>query len=285
MNTALLLPREVSALVHHVELNRAGWSDKTLNRLVLATVWLAGENLDETQICRNMQDTFSLTVGKEKLASAIKSLKAEDSLIEVSSGVYRIPDKARRGLDQEINEAEEAETKARAHFHFLVAQSCPDLDASNVWNAFEHKFLIPMMRDIGANTYRLIAGEEQIVDEKHVEKILTEFSQEHRSALKAVVANFLDPKKKEVRDYITRTLHAYFCVEASGVSKAVLEKLKTATAEPHRFRLFVDTNFLFSLLGLHDNPSNAPANELNDLLATLRSNPQVDLYMMPRTIT
>ena len=285
MNSALLLPREVSALVHHVELNRAGWSDKTLNRLVLSTVWLAGENLDETQICRNMKDTFSLTVGKEKLASVIESLKAEDSLIEVSSGVYRIPDRARSELDREISEAEEAETKAHEYFHFLVAQSCPDLDASNVWNAFEHKFMVPMMRDIGANTYRLIAGEVQIVDGKHVDRILTEFGLEHRSALKAVVASFLDPKKKEVRDYITRTLHAYFCVEASGISKAVLDKLKTATAEPHRFRLFVDTNFLFSLLRLHENPSNAPASELNDLLATLKSNPQVDLYMTPRTIS
>ncbi len=271
-------------MVHHVELNRAGWSDKTLNRLVLATMWLAGENLNETQICRNMQDTFSLTVSKEKLASVIGSLKSEDSLIEVSNGAYRIPDRARSELDQEIGEAEEAESKARDHFHFLVAQSCPDLDASNVWNVFERKFLVPMMRDIGADTYRLITGEEQIVDEKHVEKILTEFDQEHRHALKAVITKFLDPKKKEVRDYITRTLHAYFCVEASGISESVVEKLKITTAQPLRFRLFVDTNFLFSLLGLHENPSNASADELKDLLATLRSNPQVDLYVMPKTI-
>ncbi len=284
MNTTLLLPREVSALVHHVELNRAGWSDKTLNRLVLATMWLAGENLNETQIYRNMQDTFSLTVGKEKLASVIRSLKSEDSLIEISNGVYRIPEGARSEFEREIGEAEEVEAKARDHFHFLVAQSCPDLDASNVWNVFERKFLVPMMRDVGANTYRLIAGEEQIVDGKHVEKIFTEFGQEHRRALKTVITRFLDPKKKEVRDYITRTLHAYFCVEASGISESVVEKLKTATAQPLRFRLFVDTNFLFSLLGLHENPSNASADELKDLLATLRSNPQVDLYVMPKTI-
>lgn len=284
MNTALLLPREVSALVHHVELNRAGWSDKTLNRLVLATMWLAGENLNETQICRNMQDTFSLTVGKEKLASVIGSLKSEDSLIEVSNGVYRIPDRARSELDQEIGEAEEAESKARDHFHFLVAQSCPDLDASNVWKVFEHKFLVPMVRNLGANTYRLIAGEARKLDTKYVDSFLNEFAQENQNVLKAVVADFLDPRKKEVRDYITRMLHAYFCVEASGISESVVEKLKATTAQPLRFRLFVDTNFLFSLLGLHENPSNASADELKDLLATLKNNPQVDLYVMPNTI-
>jgi len=36
-----VLSREVMALVHHVELNRAGWWDKVVQRLTLAAVWLA----------------------------------------------------------------------------------------------------------------------------------------------------------------------------------------------------------------------------------------------------
>ncbi len=286
MNDAhILLPREVSALVHHVELNRAGWWDKTLNRLVLAAVWLESKNPDASEICRAMHKTFGLTVSKERLASIIASLKAEDYLVEISDGVYRIPDKARSEFDREIADAENAETKAREHFVSLVTQSCPALDASQVWKAFEQKFLIPMVRDIGANTYRLIAGEAQTFHVTHAESFLAAFAQEHQSSLNAILANFLDPKIAEVRDYITRMLHAHFCVEASGLSGAVLEKLKITTATPLRFRLFVDTNFLFSLLGLHENPSNTSARELKDLLATLRTNPQVDLYITPRTIT
>ena len=71
-----LLPREVSALVHHVELNRAGWWDKALNRLVLATVWMASGNQDESQLRSAMPDTFGLTIGEAKLSSAIASLDA-----------------------------------------------------------------------------------------------------------------------------------------------------------------------------------------------------------------
>ena len=271
-------------MVHHVELNRAGWLEKTLNRLVLATVWLANESLSVAQICSAMQNTFSLTVRQEKIASIIESLKAEDSLVEISSDSYRIPDSARSQLDREIGEAERAETKARQHFELLVKKSCPSVDASNVWEAFERMFLVPMVRNLGANTYRLIAGEGRELDIRYVDSFLNEFAQENQNLLKAVVADFLDPRKKEVRDYITRMLHAYFCVEASGISESVVEKLKTTTAQPLRFRLFVDTNYLFSLLGLHENPSNASADELKDLLATLKSNPQVDLYVMPNTI-
>jgi hypothetical protein len=39
--SAKLLPTELAALVHHVELNRSGWWDKAVHRLVLAAVWLS----------------------------------------------------------------------------------------------------------------------------------------------------------------------------------------------------------------------------------------------------
>ena len=55
-NVAKLLPTEVAALVHHVELTRAGWWDKAVHRLVLAAVWLADKPLTvrEIQIGRRL---------------------------------------------------------------------------------------------------------------------------------------------------------------------------------------------------------------------------------------
>ena len=89
------LAKEVSALVHHIELNRSGWWYKTLNRLVLSVIWLSRENMAEDQITKALKETFNLDIKGERLKSAIKSLKGEDCLIEVSAGVYRIPEKAR----------------------------------------------------------------------------------------------------------------------------------------------------------------------------------------------
>ena len=113
---------------------------------------------------------------------------------------------------------------------------------------------------------------------------LSTFDDERPTIVKAIVSQFLDPKNGIVRDYITRILHAYFCVEASGLPKSVLDKLRKTMARPLRFRLFVDTNFLFSLLDLHENPSNSSAQELRELLVTLKSNPRVDLYLTSKTM-
>ena len=123
------------------------------------------------------------------------------------------------------------------------------------------------------------------LDGVYVEQFMGQFGGKYRVALKALVTSFLDPKKADVRAFMTRMLHAQFCVQASGVTEEVLEKLQVHTGKPLKFRLFVDTNFLFSLLGLHENPSNASARELKDLLAKLKTNPEVSLFITPRTVS
>ena len=63
-----------------------------------------------------------------------------------------------------------------------------------------------------------------------------------------------------------------------------MTKLNSSVGKPIRFVLFVDTNFLFSLLELHENPSNAASEELRGLIAQLKNNPRIDLVVTPATI-
>lgn len=283
-NPPLLLPRAVSALVHHIELNRAGWWEKTLNRLVVSVIWLTGENQNQLQIHKSMQNLFGLTISEEKIASVIQSLIHDKQLVKISGGGLQIPENTKTKFDQEIADAEKAENKAREYFELLVAQSCPDLNTSDIWKTFEQDILIPIVRTMGANTIQLISGKMPTFDNTQEQGFLNAFPEMHRHELKAIFAKFLGPQNDDVRIHLTGLAHAYFCVEASGVSDAVLNKIKATTEKPIRFRLFVDTNFLFSVLGLHENPSNAATNELKDLLITLKGNPQVDYYVTPATI-
>ena len=279
------LPHEVSALIHHVELDRAGWSDKALSRLVIATLWLAEGRLNNTDIRQALVSSFGLPVAFEKLTRIIDILKSKRTIVEVSDGLYRIPNTMRTELETEIHEAEVAETKARDHFHNLI-KNLTELDPSDTWTTFERRFLVPMVRDIGANTYRLLIGEPTEIDGKHFDELISAVEPRFKRIIREVIARFLDPKEDAVRDYISRLLHAYFCVEATGISDSVSRKLDRISRRPHSFRLFLDTNFLFSFLGLHENPSNPSAKELHDLLTTLKqkANPQVIMYVTPKTI-
>ena len=153
-----------------------------------------------------------------------------------------------------------------------------------MWTAFEHDFLGPLIKQVGVNAYRLVAGEKLALDAALVDHFLQPFPQETHSKLRALVTTFIDPKKPEVRAFISRMLHARFCVEASGLPEEVLTKLNASVGKPIRFLMFVDTNFLFSLLELHENPSNAAAEELRELIAQLKNNPRIDLVVTPETI-
>jgi len=55
-----LLPKEAIALVQHIELNRAGWWDKSVHRLLMATIWLSDNPPNADTIQAGMKATFKL---------------------------------------------------------------------------------------------------------------------------------------------------------------------------------------------------------------------------------
>ena len=279
-----LLPAELAALVHHVELNRSGWWEKTLERLILASIWLADSNPTVDEIRTMLREDFGLSISTGKLENVVAALESKNYIIRLPDSTIRISESRQNDFELEIQEAERAGVDAQAYFSDLLVELCPDLDINEVWQKFESIFLAPLIREIGANAYKLIAGEKMTVNQKLLKEFQERFDKEYETPLFELVSRFLDPSNRAVRSYVSRMLHAAFCIEASGLPENVIEKLNDSVGKPIRFRIFVDTNFLFSLLDLHDNPSNSAATELKELMDTLGSNPKIDLYVTPRTI-
>ena len=124
----------------------------------------------------------------------------------------------------------------------------------------------------------------QALNKGLISKFQSNFDAILHSQLVELVTRFLDPSNKSVRSYVSRMLHATFCVQASGLPASVIKKLSKSIDKKIQFRVFVDTNFLFSILNLHDNPSNAVATEVKELIASLNSNLKINLYVTSMTI-
>lgn len=279
-----LLPKEAVALVQHIELNRAGWWDKSIHRLLLATVWLSDQPPSAGAIQAAMEATFKLPLTTQNLMSALDSLMSRKMLLRLPNHTYRIPEEHRVVFEKEIAESEKVEFEAKALFNKLSAELGEGVDRDKLWTAFEHEFLGPLIKQVGANAYRLIAGEKMTVDISLVDIFLKPYPSALHTKLRTLVATFIDPQKPEACAHISRLLHARFCVEASGLSEDVLSKLNASVGKQIHFRMFVDTNFLFSLLELHENPSNAAAQELRNLITQLKGNPRIELVITPDTI-
>lgn len=279
-----LLPKEAVALIQHIELNRAGWWDKSILRLSMATVWLSGEPPTADEINAGLESTFKLLLTTQKLKSVLDSLVSRKQLMQLPNHTYRIPDEHRVLFEKEIAESEKVELEAKTLFLTLLSELGIAVEPEKLWTVFEQDFLGMLIKQVGANAYRLIAGERMTVDKSLVDIFLKPYASEHHTKLRTLVAAYIDPKKSAACAYISRLLHARFCVDASGLSNEVLSKLDASIGKQIHFRMFVDTNFLFSLLELHENPSNAAAQELRVLIAQLRGNPRIELVITPDTI-
>lgn len=278
------LSEEVVALVHNIELNQAGWWDKTVSRLVMAAAWKSDKPIPKSTIKAVLSGEFKLEVTDAKLDSILSKLENTGDLVRSTGAHYQIPASKRLVFDQEIRAAEANQEQAKAHFCVLADALALDVQGAVAWETFEAYFLRPLINEIGANAYGLVAGEAFTTDVKLVEKYLARFDESQKPLHRELVTAFLDPKSEVVRQYISRLLHARFCVDATGLPEDVLRKLSTSIGRGLRFNVFVDTNFLFSLIGIHENPSNEAALELKELIGRLSQNPKVTLLITPETI-
>lgn len=145
---------EVAALVQHVELHRAGWWDKTIQRLTLAAIWLSGHTASEEQIEQVFRDEFRCSIGGATIRTSLESLRRQNLLVQLPNGSWRIPETVRTDLEREIVEAEAVEANARESFAQCVNPS--SVDGSAIWSAFTSKFLGPLISQTGASTYHLL---------------------------------------------------------------------------------------------------------------------------------
>jgi hypothetical protein len=279
-----MLSKEIISLVQNIELNKAGWREKTIQRLILASIWFLTTPSSEKSIQEFLDSTFHLLLSDRELKQVLSSMISQNVILQFSNDTYKIPDNQRKILEKEMSESEKVEKDAKDIFCKLVIEIHENLDANHVWDVFQNKFLDPLIKQVGINTYQFIAGEKIIIDNELLVKFRDEFPIAIKPKLQSLVLTYIDPRKPEVRSYFSRMLHARFCIDACGLPDDVLGKLNTKLGKQLQFKIFVDTNFLFSLLDLHENPSNFAAEELRNILAKLKGNPHVVLYITPETI-
>ncbi|MBI4337157.1 MAG: hypothetical protein HY683_04925 [Chloroflexi bacterium] len=181
-----------------------------------------------------------------------------------------------------MEEAEQVQNQARARFIAVCRQHCPSCEPEESWKAFNEKLLVPLVRELGARTYEILSStQKSFVGNIAFEEFFRMFPENQQDNLRTAILAFLDPKNDVVRTFMLGYLNSYFFMESASLDTSALDAL--ARVKPS-FTLFLDTNFVFSILGLHDNPSNAAAISLLRLLNTLPPSVTERLYVCPMTL-
>jgi hypothetical protein len=152
------LPSEVIALVHHVELNQAGWWDKAVEQLVTAVIWLANRPLSIDALVDDLNRQLAVSLTIQTLEPRVTTLCSSGVLICQSDSTFKISEHSLRLFEQKLTESEVREGHAKGRFLELIKEACPSLPPEITWNDFNILLLDPMIKEIGARTYELLSS-------------------------------------------------------------------------------------------------------------------------------
>lgn len=280
------LKPEIVAVAQDIELDRADWWRVGLTRTVLAGLWMTTEQATRASIRGDVCEILGISVADGDVDSAVLQLINDGLVFESPTGELTMGEQARELFDRDLEAVLEVEEQAFQDFSMILGHADLGLDERETWGSFNSLVLEPLILSLGARTYELIKAETSPDDDTTLRLIadLSSISGEHAEALREVAVKFLDPSNANTRSYVLRRLNASFFMKAAGMSGAALDALDRARHSTRRMTLLLDTNFVFSLLGLHENPSNEEAVALRDLAESIRDRVAIDLRVLPITV-
>src|SRR5207248_2071655 len=139
--------------------------DKAVQQLILGVMFLVDTpmTLDELQLA--LKERLSVALDAEKLRSLLGALSESTTVVCLPEGKYSISHSSAVEFAESVIESRKLETAVQEHFAQLARDCCPDLPIQQLWASFTTELLEPLIREMGARTYMLIAGTASALDE------------------------------------------------------------------------------------------------------------------------
>jgi hypothetical protein len=280
-----VLPQELISLVHHIELHKAGWWDKAIQQLISAVMWLCNKPMSLQDIIDQLYGSFKVNLDIGKIRSQVETLCSSGILVPLQDVKYKIAEDALKSFEKKLKESETVEAYVKNKFNEAIKSHCPSLNVDQSWHDFIEDLVLPSIQTMGARTYELVAGNLVEMDKFiNVGNFLKKYPPGIQRNIKCAINVFFDSNDLNIRSYILGYLNTYFFLEAGNLQESTIQALADLTSKKPTFNIFVDTNFLFSILELHENPSNEAALSLKKLIQELAGKVTVKLYVLGPTI-
>ena len=277
------LPQDLASLVHHVELSKAGWRERALCHLLLASIskHLNGVSPEEVYVATNASLPGPLP--HTELQRHLDSLISKDRVVKLPNGSVKLTEATRREIEVQMTDAAARTSAAAGHFSTTFGNLPPRIQIE--WDDFLASFLIPLVSELGAKTYQTLTGEDAGIEASTTYlDFLRRFPDDDRGTVCDAISQFVDPTSPAIRRYVLGLLNTAFLVRALTLPAGAVQELLRRTTARLQMQIFVDTNFLFSLLGLHTNPADDVVHALHELIDNMPSRVDVRLYMLTCTM-
>lgn len=283
-----ILSSDLISLVQFVELNREGWWDKSVRKLILAVVHGSRTGIRTVAAIRDaFKSELRVDIQLERLRPNVDHLVRQNELVILPNGNYKVSEARQQSIQKDSAIFASNETSVKTLFSgALASKGLTSKESDNYWQAFLSTFLVPHIKSVGADAYNLISKKRQDVEHGPIlfKEFLERMPENHRAAIRIAANAALDPSNAESRAFVLGYLNAYFFLEATALSKNTLRQLTVASNQRAEFNVLLDTNFVFSILDLHDNPSTEAAKSLLETRAIISEFADVNMLVHPLTL-
>lgn len=278
------LSADIVALIHHVELNESGWWKKAVSQIVKGVLWKNhGVSLRLEALHEAIRAEAPGALGSdEELEKQLQSLRDQGTVSILPGPAYKLTELAFNELSAQAATAHAEQDACEKDFIATCREHCPALDPEKVWKDFTEA-LSRAIRVSGANLFRLLVGGKLKNDFDWLDNLLHKVDADNREGLRKVLMFFFNPENQVCRSQILRFMTAYFFAEATRLNPETLAAINQAS-KVKTIKVVLDTNFLFSVLQLHDNPADAAALSLVDLAHKSNGKLDIKLYVLPSTL-
>lgn len=279
------LPPELIALVSSVELSSTDWWRRSVGQAVLSLLWLSPSPVAVAELVRQLDEQYSIKVTSDEVRQQLEQMAKSGAVVQQADASFKLTEEQSVRTHADIERHESEDATARRDFLDLAVAGMSISEAEDAWRNFNELLLVPLVHRLGAHTYDFLRGTPFELNESPLlENYLLYFAEADRPAARDLVATFLDPQRPTARAYVVNRLATYFFIQATRLPRATLEALAQSVKKRVVFTVFVDTNLLFSLLDLHENPANEAAVALEGLMKDLRGLVDFKLYVTNETL-
>jgi len=282
---AQILSSEIVSLVHHVKLNESGWWEKAIQNIIISIFGIHNNApLSKEDLFKSLKNEIKTDLDDIRLTKQFNILQGKKSIIMVIDKLYVLSNEIYDEFVISFENQKNIEIEAEKRFQELC-EPCIGISSNELWVELNQHLIIPLIKEIGAKTYELLSGKNSMTIDQYGQfhQFILRYNGD-KARIQTLLLNYFDFKNEFVKKYILHQLNAYFFVEATNLNQNTVEQVYILSKSQANLKIFVDTNFLLTLLDLHDNPSNDAAFLLLELVDEIKNRVKVKFYVLPITV-
>ncbi len=227
---------------------------------------------------------FGLQISEGELDEALHRLTSRGLLVATADRQLAPSSSARDAVESRSNRARELEATVRSEWSADLQRSFGmDLPEGKLWSALL-QFNAAMFREHGIETIALLQPPETTPDLGSLQSWVAEAAKSaglggKEKLVRSVLELFFNHHSEAKDQYLAQLLDSTFTFYALTLDDATASFLRGTLPA---ISIFFDTNFIFGLLGLHDNPLNDVSSELISVIRERKF--QFKLYYHERTL-